>query len=292
LLKDGHGKPTKGDQMSVSDKVTSQKPIIFNRLVGMPVKDFEVILEKLTPLWEKKILSAYKRPGRNFKLNLADMLMMLLIYYRSYITQVFLGYLFGIDDSRVCRLIKRLEPLLARVVAIRKDRHLSQKELENLIIDATEQPIERPKKGQGKYYSGKKKRHTLKTEIRVTPQGRIFHVSKSFPGCIHDFNVYKNGPPVHKDTRAFVDSGYQGLDKLHQATELPYKKSKNHELDKEEREYNVGLSRVRVKVENILCKIKNFHILCDRFRNKRKGYGIKFNIIAGIVNLKNGFSLT
>ena len=192
--------------MSMSYKVICQKPVIFNRLVGMEVKDFECILEKLMPLWEKKVLSAYKRPGRNFKLNLADMLMLLLIYYRSYITQEFLGYLFGIDDSRVCRLIKRLEPLLARVVAIRKDRHLSQEEVENLIIDATEQPVQRPKRGQRKYYSGKKKRHTLKTEIRVTPEGRIVHVSKSFPGSVHDFAVYKNGSPIHRDSRAFVDS--------------------------------------------------------------------------------------
>lgn len=278
--------------MSISYKVISQKPVIFNRLVGMEVKDFQSILEKLMPLWEKKVLSTYKRPGRNFKLHLADMLMLLLIYYRSYISQEFLGYLFGIDDSRVCRLIKRLEPLLARVVAIRKDRHLSQKEVENLIIDATEQPIERPKKKQKQYYSGKKKRHTLKTEIRVTPTGRIVNVSKTFPGCVHDFEVYKNGPPIHRDSRAFADSGYQGLDKLHQATEIPYKKSKDRKLDKEEREYNLGLSRFRIKVENILCQIKVFRILSDRYRNKRKRYAVKFNIIAGIVNLKNGFSLT
>lgn len=276
--------------MPISYTVISRKPIVFNRLVGMQVKDFESILEKLTPLWEKKVLGAYKRPGRDFKLELADMLMMLLIYYRSYISQEFLGYLFGIDDSRVCRLIKRIEPLLARTVAIRKERHLSQEEVESLIIDATEQPIERPKRRQTKYYSGKKKRHTLKTEIRVTPKGRIVHVSKHFPGSVHDFTVYKDGPPVHRDTRTFVDSGYQGLDKLHQATELPYKKSKNHKLNKEEKEYNAGLSRLRVKVENTLCKIKTFRILSERYRNKRKGYSLKFNIIAGIVNLKNGFA--
>ena len=107
---------------------------------------------------------------------------------------------------------------------------------------------------------------------------------------MHDFAVYKDGTPVHRDSRTFVDSGYQGLDKLHQATELPYKKSKNRKLDKEEREYNAGLSCLRVKVENTLCKIKVFRILSDRYRNKRKGYSLKFNIIAGIVNLKNGFA--
>ena len=131
----------------------------------------------------------------------------------------------------------------------------------------------------------------MKTEIRITPQGRIVHVSRHLPGSVHDFAVYKDGPPVHRDTRAFVDSGYQGLDKLHQATEIPYKKSKNHKLDKEEKEYNAGLSRLRVKVENILCNIKVFRVLSDRYRNKRKGYSLKFNIVAGIVNLKNGFAI-
>lgn len=276
--------------MSITYKQVSQKPAIFNRLVGMSVKDFDAILEKLTPLWHKKILSAYKRPGRNFKLELADILMMLLVYYRTYTTQIFIGYLFGIDDSRVCRLIKKMEPLLARTVSIRKERHLSQEELESLIIDATEQPIERPKRRQTQYYSGKKKRHTVKTEIRVTPKGRIVGVSKSSPGSVHDFTIYKKGTPVHRDSRVFVDSGYQGMDKLHQATELPYKKPKNRELDREEKEYNAGLSRFRVKVENVLAQIKSFRIIGDRYRNKRKRYSLKFNIVAGIVNWKNGFA--
>lgn len=276
--------------MSISYKLLSQRPVIFNRLVGMKVEDFDAILEKLGPLWEGKVISAYLRPGRNFKLTLADMLMMLLMYYRCYTSHAYLGFLFGIDDSRVCRLFKKLEPLLAIIVAIRKERHLSQEEVETLIIDATEQPIERPKRRQKEYYSGKKKRHTLKTEIRTTLKGRIVHVSKSSPGSVHDFAVYKDGPPVHRDTRTFVDSGYQGLDKLHQATELPYKRTKTRKLDSEEKDYNTALSRLRVKVENVLAQIKTFRILSDRYRNKRKGYSLKFNIIAGIVNLKNGFA--
>src|SRR5476649_1761748 len=116
---------------------------------------------------------------------------MLLLYYRTYTTQIFIGFLFGIDDSRVCRNIQRLEPILARVMAITKTRHLSQEEIEEIIIDATEQQIERPKKGQKAFYSGKKKRHTNKTEVRITTPGRIIHVSKTKPGAIHDFTVYK-----------------------------------------------------------------------------------------------------
>ncbi|MBL3284693.1 IS5 family transposase domain protein [Rickettsiales endosymbiont of Paramecium tredecaurelia] len=67
--------------------------------------------------------------------------------------------MFGIDDSRVCRIIRRLEPVLARVMAIQKDKKLSKKEVESLLIDATERSIERPKKGRKPYYSGKKAPH-------------------------------------------------------------------------------------------------------------------------------------
>ena len=177
-------------------------------------------------------------------------------------------------------------------MALPNKKCLSPEEVESLIIDATEQPVERPRKKQKPYYSGKKKRHTLKTEIRVTRRGRIVHVSKSRPGSIHDFELHKTGPPIPKQARAFVDSGYQGLDKLHIQTELPYKATKTKPLDEEEKEYNQALSRLRVVVEPILGDIKTFRILADRYRNKRKRYDIKFKIVAGIVNFKNGFAST
>jgi hypothetical protein len=277
--------------MSLRYKFLSKQPQVFSRLVGVGVDEYDKILEKLTPLWEKKVLGAYKRPGRHFKLEVADMLMMLFIYYRSYITHAFLGHLFGIDDSRVCRIFRPLEPLVARIVSICKERKLHREEIEEILMDATEQSIERPKKNQKSYYSGKKKRHTLKTEIRSTLEGRIVNVSKSYPGSEHDFMVYKKGRPIARNTRAFVDSGYQGLDKLHQETELPYKASKHKPLDEEDKFYNRALSRIRVKIENVIAQLKQFRILSDRFRNKRRAYNLKVNIIAGLVNLKNGFEM-
>ena len=278
--------------MSIKYLKIKKKPTTFNRLFGVSVSQFETVLPKVVPLWQRKVISRYKRPGRDYKLNVADMVLMLLLYYRSYISQEFVGYLFGIDDSRVCRILQKLEPLLAKVMALPNKKYLSQEEVESLIIDATEQPIERPKKTQKPYYSSKKKRHTLKTEIRVTRKGRIVHVSKSRPGSIHNFELHKTEPPIPKQTRAFVDSGYQGLDKLHIQTELPYKAIKTKPLGEEEKEYNQALSRLRVVVEHILGDIKTFRILADCYRNKRKRYDIKFKIIAGVVNLKNGFAST
>ena len=66
------------------------------------------------------------------------MILMLFLYYPSYVTQIFAGYMFGIDDSRVCRIIQSFEPILASVMAIQKRKQLLKEEVESLIIDATE----------------------------------------------------------------------------------------------------------------------------------------------------------
>lgn len=278
--------------MSLRYEKLKVRPVTFLGLFGMTVPQFEEIMKTFTPLWERQVLAAYRRPGRHFKLGLEEMVLIVLLYYRSYITHLFIGFLFGLDDSRICRLMRKIEPVLAQVVALPQERHLSQREIESLIMDATEQPIERPQTGQKAYYSGKRKKHTLKTEIRMTEESRIIHVSPSQPGAIHDFSLYKQGPSLPKESRVYVDSGYQGLDKLHPQTELPYKALKNKPLNKQEKEYNRGLSRLRVRVEHVLAQMKVFRILSDRYRNKRRRYNIKFQIIAGIVNLKNGFSYT
>lgn len=265
-------------------------PRNFHRITGVSIDQFEEIASKCKKEWEKKIIKPKKLDGRPYGVgNLKEHLLTLLIYYRCYTTQEFIGMLYGVDDSCICRSIRRIEPILAKVIAIKKDRTLTQKDLETIIIDCTEQPIERPKKRQKRYYSGKKKGHTLKTEIQITEVGRIVSTSKSHPGKDHDFEVRKRGSPLSGNSRTYVDSGYQGLDKIHKATELPYKKPKNGELTAEEKEYNRGLSSFRVRVENKIRELKVFRIIGERYRNKKKRYGLKLNIVAGIVNFKHGF---
>lgn len=274
--------------MSISYLRIKKHPKIFVRLLGVKPHEFELLVLKLQKLWQEKVISKYKRPGRFYKMPLEDMFMMLLLYYRTYNTQMQIGFMFGIDDSRVCRIIKTLEPLVAKLMAIEKNRTLSPEETQQL-IDVTEQPLERPSKGQRKFFSGKKKRHTLKTEIRVTSEGRICNVSKSHPGKIHDFNIHKQSDRIPINTKTYVDSGYQGLKKRCKNAKVPIKKRKNKALTYWQRLYNKILSQRRVLVENTIAQLKNFRILTHRYRNKRKGYNLKFNIIVGLVNLKNGF---
>ncbi len=73
------------------------------------------------------VISCDKTPGRNHKLDLSDMILMLLLYYRRYVTQIFVGYMFGIDDARVCRIIRRLEPIVASVMALQKGQNCQRK---------------------------------------------------------------------------------------------------------------------------------------------------------------------
>ncbi len=115
-----------------------KKPIIFKKLIGMNIDDFNIILEKLRPIWKKKFLDTYKRPGRNFKIEFSDMLIMWMIYYQNFVSQRFLGYLFGIDNSRVCRLIMKIDEITLDIPIrdIHKDPHLSQEEIENIIKEA------------------------------------------------------------------------------------------------------------------------------------------------------------
>lgn len=138
--------------MSLKYSKLSKHPEIFKRLMGIDVKEFDKIIVKLAPVWKKKVVDRYKRPGRPHRHDLPELLMILLLYYRTYMTQMFIGFMFGIDDSNVCRNIKMLEPVLATVVAIQKDRTVSKAEAD----DATEQPIERPRKKQKQHYSGKR----------------------------------------------------------------------------------------------------------------------------------------
>jgi hypothetical protein len=81
-----------------------------------------------------------------------------------------------------------------------------------------------------------------------------------------------------------TDSGYQGLRKLHAQTQMPKKKSKKKPLTQEDKRTNQSLSRERVANENVIGLLKRFKIIADRYRNRRKRFALRFNLIAAIYN--------
>ncbi|MDR2781967.1 MAG: transposase family protein [Holosporaceae bacterium] len=114
------------------EKIKEREDVFFH-LFGVNVSEFELILQKIEAPWQEEIVDKYKRPGRFCSLDLRGHLMMLLLYYKHCITQEFIGTLFNLHKANVCRGIKKLEPLLAKVMNIPKRDGLSHDEVKDLI---------------------------------------------------------------------------------------------------------------------------------------------------------------
>jgi len=262
----------------------------FRALAGVDAAIFLKMVERLGPAWREKVVKPKDREGRPWGIGgLEDHLLVLLILYRCAVTQDFLACLYGVDQAAISRALGRIEKLAVRVLGVKRTIRVSREEAEALIIDATEQQIQRPCRKQRCWYSGKKKRHTIKTEIVVTAAGRIAAVSKPMPGRVHDLEVRRRSCPVPKEARVYADSGYQGIHKDHPNAEIPYKRTKKQPPTKDERDYNHALSRFRVRGEHALAKIKKFRMFAERFRYPKPTYAAKFALVAGIVNIASGF---
>lgn len=261
----------------------------FCYLTGVSPDIFRQMCAKLRPGWER-LCRRKNRSGRPYGAGgLEDHLLVMLILYRCHITQDFLALLYDVDKATICRTLRRIEKLAHRILAVSCHIAVSEEEAQSLLIDATEQPVQRPKRGQKRWYSGKKKRHSIKNEIITTEAGRIVSVSKSAPGTVADITIRRRGPPLSETAHAYMDSGYQGYQDDHPAIDIPYKKPKKGKLTKQEKEYNHALSRFRVLVEHAIGRMKKFRILADRYRYPRLRHSVKFSIIAGITNLIAGF---
>lgn len=142
-------------------------------------------------------------------------------------------------------------------------------------------------KKQRRFYSGKKKRHTQKAQI-ITDKATGLIIATAFcEGKKQDLALFRASRTVLAPTLVSVtDSGYQGIGKLHSKSLLPQKKSKHHPLTGEQKACNREISRVRIAVENTIGRLKVFKILSERYRNRRRRFGLRFNLLAAIANLE------
>lgn len=179
-------------------------------------------------------------------------------------------------------------------------------EYEDLIIDATEQPRGQPKVKKGKtpgkkavgrpvnkrkFYSAKAGTHTLKVQVGVSPDGLVRHLSASVPGRMHDMRLLRRSRlegRVGWHVRLWGDRGYAGLEKLYpwRAVIVPAKKPKGGCLSAEARETNRWISKVRIGVENAVCRLKKFRVCREFFRNRTQQHGVLWGCVAGLVNLR------
>ncbi len=287
--------------MSHTDRLRNA-PKVFRLLTGITPAAFDDLLAQLTPRYDQAEARRKDRPGRRRRpgagrkhaLALGDRLLMLLIYYRTYVTHAFLGFLFGLDDSAVGRNINPLQPLLAGIFRIPERRvGLGEDEIRELFFDATERPTRRPARGQREFYSGKKKRHTIKTQVVVVrrrkPPGseatprrvRIAAVSESYPGKVHDKKIYDAARVVApRDAKRTGDTAYLGT-----GLETPTRKPRGGELTAEQKVGNQGIACRRVAAEHGIGKMKVWRVASERYRNPISRHTIVMKNVAGLHNL-------
>jgi len=89
---------------------------------------------------------------------------------------------------------------------------------------------------------------------------------------------------IDSKIKAVVDTGYTGIQKFHANSVVPIKRSKKKPLTKEDKVFNHSVSSERVLSEHVIGLVKRFKIVSDRYRNRRKRFGLRFNLICGICN--------
>lgn len=104
-------------------------------------------------------------------------------------------------------------------------------------------------------------------------------------GAKHDYALFKqNNPKCRPQVWYVADSGYRGLASHYRQTCLPVKKPRNKELSAEDKKHNQALGSFRMAVEHVIRSLKVWRILKETYRNRRKRFSLRFNLIAGLVN--------
>jgi DDE superfamily endonuclease len=209
-----------------------------------------------------------------------------------------LGLISSIHLSNVSKLIKSYRELVWEGADPELDERLQNLDKDcQLSIDATEQKIKRPKRKKKCYYSGKKKFHTIGTQIATeSERNLVVHVSKSYPGAVHDYEIFKRSKIANKIPEGIkidLDSGYQGIngDYLGLKATIPYKKNRGKKkLNAKGKKHNRALSSRRIKVEQVChvrhtehanCRIKEYEVINGVYRMNPEHYNQDFrNVVS------------
>lgn len=106
-------------------------------------------------------------------------------------------------------------------------------------------------------------------------------------GRVHDLHIFKQSQTrIHPAILLLGDKGYQGILKLHANSQTPKKKPRGKDLAKADRQSNRQLAQRRIIIEHVNRRLKIFRILSERYRNRRKRFGLRFNLIAGLYNFE------
>jgi hypothetical protein len=125
----------------------------------------------------------------------------------------------------------------------------------------------------------------MKTLVTVCKKTRQIICVFCCNGKKHEFRIFLESKiRMLEKIKAQTDSGFVGIHKYHKNSQLPKKNTKKQPLTKEDKRNNRDISSERVTNEHAIGFLKRFKILSERYRNRRKRFGLRFNLIAGICN--------
>ena len=272
--------------MYMYEKIKNYNDRKFKRAVGIPRVLFEIFVGILTFSLNEK----HKKGGRKPKLSVENILLMYLKFYRDYNTFFSLANMFGIDEANVYRWIKWSEKVLATGFAGMINELITMSKIDvthEHLVDVTECGIQRPKNQeiQREYYSGKKKKHTIKIQIIMDEITKKIVGVAFDKGSVHDFKLFKNSTTDLDKLIAFLaDNGYQGIQELFSKSLTPKKKSKYNPLSDEDKEFNKLISNIRIAVEHVNCQLKIFRILSERYRSRIDTFNLRAILICCFYN--------
>ncbi len=142
------------------DQIKDLCPADFKRYCGVEPETFQRMVE----LVSKRLTKTRRKSGRPPKLSVEDQVLLTLEYWREYRTLFHLATSWGLHESNVCRVIRRVEDILTKSRAFKlpgkKKLQLADHEIEFVVVDVAETPVERPKKS---------KKHTTAAKRSGTP---------------------------------------------------------------------------------------------------------------------------
>jgi len=237
--------------------------------------------------------------GNKSKLSEEEQIILMLLYLRHFPSFQLLGIMFHISESSAHNIFNYWQLLLgdnlpaSLLEQLKKYPEEMEKVKEELIeyeliVDSTEQPIERPSEQevQKPYYSGKKKRHTLKSQVISLPESlEIIDVLMGEKGSRSDIGMLRQRLNKFDEKQGFLgDKAYEGEPQVI----IPKKKPKKGELSQEEKDENNWISSKRVIIEHVIRLLKIFKVMQERFRLRRGRYESVAKLICGLVRLRIG----
>lgn len=290
-----------------------QHPTVFLKMTGLRVNEFDALINDVMPQFvqaEHKRLERANRQrkiggGRNANLDGRDQILLTVVWLRVYPTHEVLGYLFSVSDSTVSRIIQRVLPILEQFGRDtmrmpdpgRKRRRSLDQLLQDtpelaVVIDSFEQQVQRPKDPDDRdgFYSGKKKTHTLKSQVAVDEDsGAIVDVSDSVAGPTADINLLEQSglmKQLPEGVGGIGDLAYVGMEKLHPKglAASPRRKPRGKPRPPEDVAYNTAFSRRRIIVENTIGRLRRYQSLTQTDRQHRQNHDARVRAVAGLVN--------